>query len=86
MDQKEILKQYNKEYYANNKNKIIKQMTTKTECPDCSKLITKCNLNKHMQSRLCKKKVISVYDASDIETIKRKIEELTDLIKNTNNF
>jgi hypothetical protein len=82
MDPKEILKQYNKDYYANNKTKIIQQMTAKIECPDCCKLITKCNLNKHKQSKLCKKKIINIYDASDIEAIKKKIDELTEFIKN----
>ena len=40
-------KEYMKEYYEKNKDKMIQSQIKKINCEYCNKLISKCNLEKH---------------------------------------
>ena len=47
-------KQYNKNYYENNKNVILEKLKTKVECQFCNRKVSSCNLNKHYTLPICK--------------------------------
>ena len=48
-------KEYNAQYYATNKARILSYAAVKTPCPVCNKLIVKYNLSKHCKSSKCMK-------------------------------
>ena len=47
-------KEYNKNYYLNNKDKIKAKLTAKLPCPYCDKLQSHQHMNRHQQTKLCK--------------------------------
>jgi len=46
-------REYQKQYYQNNKEKILNDRLQKMECPYCLQLISKTRLNKHQTSTRC---------------------------------
>ena len=40
-------KAYNEKYYAEHKKNITEKLLIKLECPNCGKLISKANLERH---------------------------------------
>jgi len=46
-------KEYNKEYYQKNKNKLLADQKIKVSCPKCCREVIKSNLNKHFKTKLC---------------------------------
>ena len=46
-------KEYNKEYYQKNKNKLLADQKIKVSCPKCCRSVIKSNLNKHLKTKLC---------------------------------
>ena len=46
-------KEYNKEYYQKNKNKLLADQKIKVQCPKCCREVIKSNLNKHFKTKLC---------------------------------
>ncbi len=48
-------KEYNKKYYAEKKDIILKKITAKEQCQYCLKEVSHQNLLKHYSSRTCKK-------------------------------
>ena len=54
MDQ-EKRKQYNKNYYENNKNAILEKLTKKVNCQFCNRQVSSCNLNKHHTLSICQR-------------------------------
>ena len=46
-------KEYNKEYYQKNKNKLLADQKIKVSCPKCFREVIKSNLNKHFKTKLC---------------------------------
>ncbi len=46
-------KEYNKQYYANNKERIISDLCQKVECPFCNRSVIKNNLMTHAKSAIC---------------------------------
>ena len=46
-------KEYNKEYYQKNKNKLLADQKIKVQCPKCFREVIKSNLNKHFKTKLC---------------------------------
>ena len=49
-------KEYNKQYYATNKSKILDQLMTIVTCPNCKTTQTHQHLKRHMNSQLCKRR------------------------------
>ena len=47
-------KEYNKNYYQNNKDVILEKLKTKVECEFCKRKVSACNLNKHYTLSICK--------------------------------
>ena len=46
-------KAYNEKYYAEHKKDITEKLLIKLECPNCGKLITKANLERHKIGKSC---------------------------------
>jgi predicted RNA-binding Zn-ribbon protein involved in translation (DUF1610 family) len=68
-------KEYNTKYYEANKKRILKSMLEKVLCPDCNKMITRCNMNKHQRSQ--KHKANMEKERNDeITTMQNRITEL----------
>ncbi len=47
-------KLYNKEYYQNNKDKILTKLNSKVNCEFCNRTLSFCNLKKHYLLPICK--------------------------------
>jgi len=47
-------KEYMKEYYAKNKDVLIKKMMAKEMCPHCSRMVAHQQLFKHQKTKYCK--------------------------------
>ena len=54
MDQ-ENRKLYNKQYYENNKDKILEKLTSKVNCEFCNRQVSYENLNKHYTLPICER-------------------------------
>ena len=52
---KDQRKEYNKIYYANNKERILYDLCTQVECPFCKRSIIKNNILIHEKSEICKR-------------------------------
>lgn len=74
---------YNKQYYTKNKAKILSKLLEKVECEHCGRRVNHQNLKKHQSSPICigKRKKL---DSSDVEGLKKQIDELKELIKKSN--
>ena len=51
----ELRKQYNKNYYENNKNVILEKLTKKVNCQLCNRQVSSCNLNNHYKLSICQR-------------------------------
>jgi hypothetical protein len=49
-------KQYNKDYYSKNKDKILKTALTKQKCEFCDRMVIKNNIHIHQKLNICKRK------------------------------
>jgi hypothetical protein len=54
---KEEVKEYNKQYYAKNKEKLLQAAKVKVVCPHCNKTVNKENMIDHKKSKYCQKRV-----------------------------
>lgn len=68
---KERSREYFKGYYENNRDKIIKRLGEKVECPVCGRLFSRGNIGVHKFNKLCVK----------LANEKLKIAELTNSVK-----
>ena len=50
----ETRKNYNKQYYEKNKNKILEKLTSKVNCEFCSRQVSFANLQKYYLLKICK--------------------------------
>ena len=50
----ETRKNYNKQYYEKNKNKILEKLTSKVNCEFCNRQVSFANLQKHYVLPICK--------------------------------
>ena len=69
---------YNEKYYAENKKTIAEKLLVKIECPNCSKCITKANLERHKLGRSCEKNASK--QQSQLQEMKNEIERLSNEI------
>lgn len=74
MDPKEMEKEYNKNYYAKNKDKILNVMKQKVMCDSCGKSVTKYHMSRHRKSKYCQ--LVKNKDDVEIETLKKKLDEI----------
>jgi TolA-binding protein len=72
-------KAYNEKYYAEHKKDITEKLLIKIECPNCSKCITKANLERHKIGNSCLKNASK--QQSQIKDMQTEIERLSNEIK-----
>ena len=70
---------YNEKYYAEHKKDITEKLLVKVECPNCSKCITKANLERHKTGKSCLKNASK--QQSQIKDMQTEIERLSNEIK-----
>ena len=70
---------YNEKYYAEHKKNITEKLLIKIECPNCSKCITKANLERHKTGKSCLKNASK--QQSQIKDMQTEIERLSNEIK-----
>ena len=70
---------YNEKYYAEHKKNITEKLLVKLECPNCSKLISKANLERHKIGNSCLKNASK--QQSQLQDMKSEIERLSNEIK-----
>jgi TolA-binding protein len=70
---------YNEKYYAEHKKDITEKLLIKIECPNCSKLISKANLERHKIGNSCLKNALK--QQSQIKDMQTEIERLSNEIK-----
>ena len=51
---KESRQSYNKNYYENNKDRILEKLKSKVNCSFCNRTVSFCNLQKHYVLPICK--------------------------------
>lgn len=49
-------KGYNKSYYSQNKQQLLKTARKKECCPQCGRSVSHVNMRRHQQTKLCKKR------------------------------
>ena len=75
---KDFIKQYNKKYYEDNKEKICDLVNQKVICEVCGKTMAKSNIYNHMKRNVCiKKRRLQVHEQKIYE-LEQKIKELED--------
>jgi hypothetical protein len=70
---------YNEKYYAEHKKDITEKLLVKLECPNCSKLISKANLERHKIGKSCLKNTSK--QQTQLQDMKQEIERLSNEIK-----
>ncbi len=60
-------------YYQKNKEKMLKIMLKKEQCPKCLRQINHCFLQKHQKTAICER---NSNQYSDIEKVQKKLEAL----------
>ena len=80
------VKEYNRKYYAEHKNDIIKKLCQKEACDLCGKIISHSNMKNHQQRSQCKAKqgngLTKVVDIQALQTeIDIIVQKLKDLSK-----
>ena len=70
---------YNEKYYADNKKRIAVLLLAKIECPHCTKLISKANLERHKIGNSCLKNQSA--KTNEISEMKEQIQRLSDELK-----
>jgi TolA-binding protein len=70
---------YNEKYYAEHKKDITEKLLIKIECPNCSKLISRANLERHKIGNSCLKNASK--QQSQIKDMQTEIERLSNEIK-----
>ena len=70
---------YNEKYYAEHKKNITEKLLIKIECPNCGKLISKANLERHKIGNSCLKNASK--QQSQFQDMKNEIERLSNELK-----
>ena len=66
---KRLQKEYNKQYYAKNKKKILSTLLQKVPCPHCSKMVNHQNLKAHQRSNNCSVKEDLVKELRELKAL-----------------
>ena len=51
----ELRKQYNQNYYENQKEVLLEKLTSKVNCQFCNRQVSFANLNKHITLPICQR-------------------------------
>ena len=78
---KEYVKNYNKQYYEKNRERILKMQYAKTQCEYCEKVVAKFYMTNHMKTIKCMK----MREKKEIEINETKVQELEKRLFNLEN-
>jgi DNA-directed RNA polymerase subunit N (RpoN/RPB10) len=66
-------KEYHKNYYAENKAKILGSMKKPVRCEKCGASVSKCHMTRHQATKKCKE---HGKEKSDIEIMREELKAL----------
>ena len=71
-------KEYNKQYYQKNRDRILAMVKEKVVCGGCGRCVNKQNIRKHQQTRYHKSRVLENNGTVEkrLEDIEKKYEQL----------
>ena len=67
-------KEYNKQYYAANKKKILSNLLEKKECPHCGTKVNHQNMKVHQRSSRCNK------NSTETKQLLKEVRELKEIV------
>jgi len=70
-------------YYQKNKEKMLKAMLKKEQCPKCLRQINHCFMQKHQKTAICAR---NCNQYSDIEKVQKKLEALQSELESLKNL
>ena len=71
-------KEYNKKYYAENKERIAEMLLVKVECPECKKMHSRANLNRHINNKICqRRKQQAMNTPNEMQELRKMVEDLS---------
>jgi hypothetical protein len=79
-------KEYQKEYYEKNKERILETMNREVQCDVCKSFVRKCKLNRHKQTNKCKSaNDQKLNDPNVVDELKAQMNEIKLMIANLKN-
>ena len=75
MNKSEIIKEYNKGYYAENKERISAMLLEKVLCPHCGRTVNHQNLHKHQSTKLCLSRRVNNTSSESINDLIKKLQD-----------
>jgi hypothetical protein len=75
MNKSEIIKEYNKRYYAENKERISAMLLEKVLCPHCGRTVNHQNLHKHQSTKLCLSRRVNNTSSESINDLIKKLQD-----------
>jgi hypothetical protein len=71
-------KAYNEKYYADNKQRIAEMLLAKVECPECKKMHSRANLNRHINNKICqRRKQQAMNTPNEMQELRKMVEDLS---------
>lgn len=73
----EEMREYNKRYYQQKREEILRHVLKKVQCPDCGRQVNHQNLTSHRRTKLCQRRRQTQEQKSteELENELRKAEE-----------
>jgi len=75
MNKSELTKEYNKKYYAENKERISAMLLEKVLCPHCGRTVNHQNLHKHQSTKLCLSRRVNNTSSESINELIKKLQD-----------
>jgi hypothetical protein len=75
MNKSEIIKEYNKKYYAENKERISAMLLEKVLCQHCGRTVNHQNLHKHQSTKLCLSRRVNNTSNESINELIKKLQD-----------
>ena len=73
----EVRKAYNEKYYADNKQRIAEMLLVKVECPECKKMHSRANLNRHINNKICQRRKNTMSAPNEMQELRKMVEDLS---------
>ena len=75
MNKSELTKEYNKKYYAENKERISAMLLEKVLCQHCGRTVNHQNLHKHQSTKLCLSRRVNNTSNESINELIKKLQD-----------
>jgi len=83
---KDLRREYNKIYYAENRERILNYLGEYVECPKCERKVQRHFLNKHQTTKICAKTMKNKMKANEIDELRANLQEMKLMISNLKNI